>query len=449
MRKLLIFAFLFLAWASPGFAQGRYTPATLTASDPGTCSATNAGCLVIPLSGGSSASVAFVVSANASGNTIQFEGTVDGSTWAAVNAYPLDSSTPATSTTGTETWTASVPGLSLFRLRISTLVSGSATVGARNTTATSTSSRSGAGGGTPASPLNSLQYNNAGAFGGVAISSYTPSTLTFTAENPLDLCDITSGPDCLNITGASGTFSFTGAFPSSAPAYSYFAMSPNLFLIGLADSSGGGDGYYFNTLSFYPSNTGAQSLGNSTLKWLDLFLAPASSASYGHFSLPASFTAPRTITWADANVVLPQGGFLGSTKCVDGIDPATGILSSHVCAPISGYVSCTQATPCAAAGTTIYTVGASDSQIQIHANTSCTTTVAGATAILTLKYVDPSGTTQTITEPTATCTALGASSVASVTTTVRAQAASAVQYSVAIANAPHYETSVAVELEGN
>ena len=182
---------------------------------------------------------------------------------------------------------------------------------------------------------------------------------------------------------------------------------------------------------------------------LDLFLAPASSASYGHFSLPASFTAPRTITWADANVVLPQGGFLGSTKCVDGIDPATGILSSHVCAPISGYVSCTQATPCAAAGTTIYTVGASDSQIQIHANTSCTTTVAGATAILTLKYVDPSGTTQTITEPTATCTALGASSVASVTTTVRAQAASAVQYSVAIANAPHYETSVAVELEGN
>jgi hypothetical protein len=116
---------------------------------------------------------------------------------------------------------------------------------------------------------------------------------------------------------------------------------------------------------------------------------------------------------------------------------------------IYGYVSCTQATPCANAATTIYTVGASDSQIAIHANTSCTTTVAGATAILTITYVDPSGTTQTITEPTATCTALGASSVASVTTTVRGQAASVVQYKVTIANAPHYETSVAVELEGN
>ena len=404
-----------------------------------------------------------MVSANASGNTIQFEGTVDGSTWAAVNAYPLDSSTPATSTTGTETWTASVPGLSLFRLRISTLVSGSATVGARNTTATSTSSRSGAGGGTPASPLNSLQYNNAGAFGGVDISSYDSAAHQLTLNGatngaiPLLSADDAGTTYEIGSPGGFGTFqaNFTAGGTSGIIINDDAAGLPGQMQIA-ADVPGGGLAEIGISASSLSPDGSASTLGCALCNagnfgsWNDLFLATTpGSESYGHFSLPASFTAPRTITWADANVVLPQGGFLGSTKCVDGIDPATGILSSHVCAPISGYVSCTQATPCAAAGTTIYTVGASDSQIQIHANTSCTTTVAGATAILTLKYVDPSGTTQTITEPTATCTALGASSVASVTTTVRAQAASAVQYSVAIANAPHYETSVAVELEGN
>ena len=131
------------------------------------------------------------------------------------------------------------------------------------------------------------------------------------------------------------------------------------------------------------------------------------------------------------------------------VSGGTLLNNSDTVLTANGYVSCTQATPCASSATTVYTVGASDSQLAIHANTSCTSAVATATAILTITYVDPSGTTQTITQPTATCTTLGVNSVAATSTVVRVQASSVVQYSVATLNTPLYETSVAVIFEGN
>ena len=164
------------------------------------------------------------------------------------------------------------------------------------------------------------------------------------------------------------------------------------------------------------------------------------------------------IQFASGQIQLGANGGLGGrvvlNDAVSGsstlsVSSGTLLNNSDTVLTANGYVSCTQATPCASSATTIYTVGASDSQLAIHANTSCTSVVATATAILIITYVDPSGTTQTITQPTATCTTLGASSVGSTNTVVRAQASSVVQYSVAILNAPLYETSVAVIFEGN
>ena len=147
------------------------------------------------------------------------------------------------------------------------------------------------------------------------------------------------------------------------------------------------------------------------------------------------------IDFAGGQIQLGANGGSGGTVVLNdavsgsstlSVSSGTLLNNSDTVLTANGYVSCTQATPCASSATTVYTVGASDSQLAIHANTSCTSAVATATAILTITYVDPSGTTQTITQPTATCTTLGVNSVAATSTVVRVQASSVVQYSVAI-----------------
>jgi hypothetical protein len=76
---------------------------------------------------------------------------------------------------------------------------------------------------------------------------------------------------------------------------------------------------------------------------------------------------------------------------------------------------------------------------------ACTSAVSTATVNLTIKYTDPSGTSQTFTGGTpAACTTLGSSSVLSFSLSFRAENATAIQYSVTTANTPAYQASVAV-----
>jgi hypothetical protein len=71
----------------------------------------------------------FTISANPSGNTIQFEASGDGgSTVVAISATPSNSTTAVTSTTGTGVWQVNTSGYTNLYLRMSTLVGGTTTV---------------------------------------------------------------------------------------------------------------------------------------------------------------------------------------------------------------------------------------------------------------------------------------------------------------------------------
>lgn len=139
MRKALLILALIFGMTGLARAQQKWTLSAAAAS----CTTSNTSCLIYqvdPSSGGAT----FTVGANASGNTLQFEATGDGgTTWVALNATPSNSTTAATSTTSTGTWQANVAAYTGVRIRMSTLVSGTATVSIITSIA---SARSGGGG---------------------------------------------------------------------------------------------------------------------------------------------------------------------------------------------------------------------------------------------------------------------------------------------------------------
>lgn len=112
----------------------------------------------------------------------------------------------------------------------------------------------------------------------------------------------------------------------------------------------------------------------------------------------------------------------------------------------AGFLSCSQAT-CASSATTFYVTPVT-TLYRINAAVACTSSTSLATAILAIKYTDPSSTVQTITLATATCTTLGVASVAGSITEVLINAGTNVQYLVTAANTPLYTTRMAVYQEG-
>ena len=140
MRKALLV--LALIFGMTGLAQAQQKQSLSAAAS--TCTTTGTSCLIY-LVDASSGGATFTVSANASGNTLQFEATGDGGqTWVALNATPSNSTTAATSTTGTGTWQANVAGYTGVRIRMSTLSGGTSTVSIITSLA---SARAGGGGG--------------------------------------------------------------------------------------------------------------------------------------------------------------------------------------------------------------------------------------------------------------------------------------------------------------
>jgi hypothetical protein len=111
-----------------------------------------------------------------------------------------------------------------------------------------------------------------------------------------------------------------------------------------------------------------------------------------------------------------------------------------------GWVSCTQAN-CATSATTFYTTSAT-TLYRITASVSCTGVVATGTAILAIKYTDPSSTVQTVTLGTATCATLGSLSIATIMQAANIITGTNIQYLVTAANAPNYQVRIAVYQEG-
>lgn len=155
MRKKLAILVLILGLAGLARAQQKWT---LSAAAT-TCTTSNTSCLIY-LVDAASGGATFTVGANASANTLQFEASGDGgATWVAFNVTPSNGTTAVTSTTSTGTWQGNIAGYTAVRIRMSTLVSGTATVSIITSLA---SARSGGGGGGAASGLT---------FGGTTINT--------------------------------------------------------------------------------------------------------------------------------------------------------------------------------------------------------------------------------------------------------------------------------------
>jgi hypothetical protein len=142
-RNFLLGVFLSL-FALPSFAQNpqqQNSSGTLTAADTACLAAQNdSGCVVLPLlsnAGGATISVQ-----NIGSQTVNFEGTIDGTNYSALTMTNLSTGATATSTTSNGIWQANVSGMATIHARDSVYASGSATVVIK---ASVTSARAGGG----------------------------------------------------------------------------------------------------------------------------------------------------------------------------------------------------------------------------------------------------------------------------------------------------------------
>jgi hypothetical protein len=246
MKRLAILVLLLCGYS---FAQLSST-GNITASGT-TCATTNA-CIVMPLYNQptlSTTNAAIVLSGTFSG-TVQFEATADGVNWSSIPGIPTAGGNAVTSATTANTWNFGVPSQVAIRARCSTYASGTIAVtiqasasGTANVTAAQVSALFGGpgtssqylaangtiqtasgGGGTPGGSTTQVQYNNAGAFGGISgFTTNGTTTLSGGATSVLDLHAANSAagillPGALS-TGLVTVTTTTGAVSSvAAPA---------------------------------------------------------------------------------------------------------------------------------------------------------------------------------------------------------------------------------------
>lgn len=136
--------------------------------------------------------------------TLAFEGTTDGSTWVAISATPVASTTTVTSVTSTGAWSVPTAGLQAFRVRCSAYTSGTPTVALL-------SNQTGARGG-----------GGAGGGGAPSTATYITQTADSTLTNEQALGSLATG--LLKSTTTTGVVSIgvvgdvTGLFTGSCPS---------------------------------------------------------------------------------------------------------------------------------------------------------------------------------------------------------------------------------------
>lgn len=207
---------LLLAVATRAHAQQNVSAALTSTTCPGS------GCVTLGVSGVGGVGVQITGTFTA---TVQFEGSVDGVTYAAMNMTPIASTSAVTSATAGGIWSGGVGGLSVVRVRVSAYTSGTVTVRIQNAPVSARSlvgsgggtiggsiaqnqvgfgassdtlsgsndftwdgatlavngdltvnSCTGCGGGTPGGSNTQIQFNNAGAFGGSANLTWDGTT---------------------------------------------------------------------------------------------------------------------------------------------------------------------------------------------------------------------------------------------------------------------------------
>jgi hypothetical protein len=191
-NKMKWFFLILMMLCGPGLARAQQKQVLSVAAT--SCTVSGTSCLinsVDPSVGG----VTFTVTANASGNTLQFEATGDGgTTWVAFNVTPSNSSTAASSTTSTGTWQGNVAGYTHVRIRMSTLAGGTSTVSIISSFA---SARAGGGGGGGGGTVTSASCGN-------LVNVFTCAVATATTTPAFSFTPVTTGPvlDCSQFAGA-------------------------------------------------------------------------------------------------------------------------------------------------------------------------------------------------------------------------------------------------------
>lgn len=123
-------------------------PTPVSAQNPFTAEGTlSAAATSVTLNLGSYVGVGVQVTGTCGTCTLNFEATLDGTNWVAVNMTPPDSTTPATTTTAVGVWTGAVVGRT-FRVRMSARSSGSFVISIR-AVPSSAADGGGGGGGNP------------------------------------------------------------------------------------------------------------------------------------------------------------------------------------------------------------------------------------------------------------------------------------------------------------
>jgi hypothetical protein len=172
------------------------------------------------------------------------------------------------------------------------------------------------------------------------------------------------------------------------------------------------------------------------------------TVTQGDYLIPSALSAGAMHgvgpTWPFVGQVVGRSNdtFSSPANAVKGI---IGLMGAEVRGGAYGlYSNDNLAQTSAVSDTTMFTVGGTTSTFRFSGAVSCTTSSSGATATLNLKYTDTSNTAQTV-SVTATCTTLGASSVAQITQTIRAKNATTVTYGVTISNTPTYDVDARLE----
>lgn len=182
------------AQTSINFVTPRLGTGTLTASAATiTTTCTVSSCVQVNEAGYTSVSVQTVGTCGTC--TLNFEASNDGVVWVAVNLMPVAGSTAVASTSTAGMWQGGVSAQQ-FRVRQSARSSGGFVVTARATLGTASVSGSG-GGGPPGGSDTQVQYNNAGALGGISGATSNGTTLTLVAP-------ILGTPSSANLTNATG-----------------------------------------------------------------------------------------------------------------------------------------------------------------------------------------------------------------------------------------------------
>jgi hypothetical protein len=392
LSALLLFILLMGGWQA---AEAQYLGGgSITASGSG-CVTTN--CVFGNL-GQDTASVSFTVSGTYSG-TLQFEVSQDGTHFVNINAYPPNSTTAVTGTTGTGTWTAGVAGMTIFRIRCSAYTSGTAlvTINGSHAVATSTITAGGGGGGggsyyqtiendgsaqdqEPA--LNLIPGSNVtlgftdtpGVSTNVTVNASGGGGDTITSPNSTLAVGGTSTNTTLDLEGAAGKI-MAGATPALTP-------TPTLGVSGTA-----GNISFFPASGNFETTLGSAATASNTI----LFPATVPTTLYGFHCVVASTTCTLTSNGYAYNAI-PIADLASSAITIAGTSVSLGGSTSSL--PSPGVIGGT--TPAAITGTTL-TANTSITDSGLTASLPiCTTSgkvlSSTCTALVTIADLNASGT---------------------------------------------------------